>query len=322
MRRRALPRALLGALLASPAFSARGAAPIPLRISTAAPPADCLARALLTFRGALAQSAAGEFAVAAYPGSTLFREGTEVSALEHGLLDLCTATSFDFSASVPEWGFLDRAWLFRDPPHMRRVFDGALGDAYRQAVAARTGVQILATGWLGTRQLGLRVPRPISTPADLAGVKLRMPPGAGWALLAQVLGGEAVPMGMAELRLALRLGSIDAQDNPLSLRAAADLEALTPQIVPTAHVIQPVFLAGAGKTWTKLNEDQKQKLRDAAALAMQRNDMLRDAEESRLAAALPALDRTPFRRHADMVYDRAPLAAAWDRHLLRRVAAA
>ena len=126
------------------------------------------------------------------------------------------------------------------------------------------GIDILATAYLGTRQVNLRQKRAVKTPADLAGVKLRMPAGPEWFLLGRTLGISPVPLGMPEVYLAMKTSSIDGQENPLSIMNAAKLYEVSEQVVLTAHLLQPVFFAIAQPVWDKLNADQKKALGDAA----------------------------------------------------------
>ena len=64
--------------------------------------------------------------VESYPASTLFKQGTEVPALQRGNLEMSTMTTFEVAQQIPELGFLNRGYLFRDYDHMRHVIDGPL----------------------------------------------------------------------------------------------------------------------------------------------------------------------------------------------------
>ncbi len=103
------------------------------------------------------------------------------------------------------------------------------------------GIVILAPTYLGTRQLNLRAKRDVKAPADLNGVKLRMAGGPEWLLLGEALGVTPTPMAMPEVYLALKTGSIDGQENPLTIMNAAKFYEVTEQVVLTAHLVQPVF---------------------------------------------------------------------------------
>src|SRR5207253_7312618 len=122
-----------------------------LRFSTAAPPPDFLSRSLAMFKTELEKSAP-EFDVQVYPGSQLFRQGTEVPALQRGNLEMSTMTTFEVAQQVPEFGFFNRAYLFRDYAHAHKTFTGAPGQRYADTVAQKMDLVILAPTYLGTRQ--------------------------------------------------------------------------------------------------------------------------------------------------------------------------
>src|SRR5258706_1510656 len=122
-----------------------------LRFSTAAPPPDFLSRSLAQFKTEL-EKAAPEFDVQVYPGSQLFRKGTEVPAMQRGSLEMSTMTTFEVAQQVPEFGFFNRAYLFRDYEHAYKTFTGALGRRYADTVAQKMSLVILAPTYLGTRQ--------------------------------------------------------------------------------------------------------------------------------------------------------------------------
>ena len=283
--------AAAGAALLMLAVGARGA-DLTLRFSSAAPPSDFLAKSIELFKAEVEKANVG-LKVESYPASTLFKQGTEVPALQRGNLEMSTMTTFEVAQQIPEFGFFNRGYLFRDYDHMRRVVDGPIGADYRTAVASKMGIVIVATTYLGTRQVNLRQKRTVKGPADLAGVKLRMAAGPEWLLLGKSLGVSPVPMGMPEVYLALKTGAIDGQENPV---------------------------------WDKLSPDQQKAVAAAAALAVKANDDGRLADEKTVAEALKgrglavdAIDLAPFRALADKVYGESDMTKAWDAAKLKQV---
>src|SRR5258708_26217543 len=112
--RHGLLAAVVGLGLAGPVR----AADVTIRFSTAAPPADFLAKALETFK-AEAERTAPDVKVESYPASVLFRQGTEVPALQRGNLEMSTMDSFEVAQQMPEYGVFDQADLFPDDPRLR-----------------------------------------------------------------------------------------------------------------------------------------------------------------------------------------------------------
>jgi tripartite ATP-independent transporter DctP family solute receptor len=298
-----------------------------LRFSTAAPPPDFLTRSIQQFKAEL-EAAAPEFDVQVYPGSQLFRQGTEVPALQRGNLEMSTMTTFEIAQQIPEFGFFNRAYLFRDYDQAYKTFTGAVGKRYIDSVAAKMGVVILAPTYLGTRQVSLRTARDVKAPADLAGVKLRMPGGPDWLLLGQSIGVTPTPMNMPEVYLALQTGTIDGQENPPTIGNAAKFYEVSKQLVLTAHLVQPVFYAIAKPYFDKLTPDQRQKLSAAAVKAARWNDGERLNDEKTIIDGLAGKgvtvtrpDLAAFRANADQVYAGADAAKPWDRKMMDEVSA-
>ncbi|MEN3382765.1 MAG: TRAP-type transport system periplasmic protein [Hyphomicrobiales bacterium] len=299
-----------------------------IRISTAAPPSDFLTKALEELKADVDTAKVG-LNVSVHPASTLFRQGTEVPALQRGNLEMSTMNTFEVAQQIPALGLFNRGYLFRDYAHLRRVFDGPIGVEYRAAAAEKMGIEILATHYLGTRQVNLRQKRAVKAPADLAGVKMRMPGGPEWLLLGRTLGVSPVPLGMPEIYLALKTGTVDGQENPLSILNAAKFYEVTEQVVLTAHMVQPVFFSIAKPAWDRLDDAQKTALRGAALKAAKSGSDNRLADEAGIATALKqrgltvdAIDLAPFRAAADQVYAGSEMVKSWDKALLDRVTAA
>jgi tripartite ATP-independent transporter DctP family solute receptor len=314
---------LLLVLAAAPAAAQK----LALRFSTAAPPPDFLSRSMQVFKAELEKSAP-EFDVQLHYASSLFRQGTEVPAMQRGNLEMSTMTTFEVAQQVPELGFFNRAYLFRDYDHAYRTLTGPIGKRYADLVTSKMSIVVLAPTYLGTRQVALRAARDIKGPADLAGLKIRMPGGPDWLLLAQSIGATPTPMGMAEVYLALQTGAIDGQENPPTIFSAAKFHEVSKQMVLTSHLVQPIFYAIARPYYDKLSPEQREKLAAAAVRAARWNDEQRMSDEKTvidglsakgLAVARPEL--APFRANADKVYASADAAKAWDRKMMEEVLA-
>ena len=296
-----------------------------IRFSTAAPTSDFLAKALEQLKADVDAASVG-LNVSVHSASTLFKQGTEVPALQRGNLEMSTMTTFEVAQQIPELGYFNRGYLIKDYAHLRRVFDGPIGEDYRKTIAAKMGIEILATHYLGTRQVNLRQKRTVKGPGDLAGVKMRMPAGPEWLLLGRTLGVSAVPLGMPEVYLALKTGTVDGQENPLSILSAAKYYEVTEQVVLTSHLIQPVFFAIAKPMWDKLTADQKKALEAAAKKNAKSGDENRLNDERTVTEAIKARglsvdapDLAPFRAAADQAYAGAEATKAWDEAGMKRV---
>ena len=304
------------------------ALPLQMRISSASAEADWLNKSLDMFKSSIDKALPGQFNINIYPASRLFRQGTEVPALQRGNLEMSTMTTFEVEQQIPEYGVLSAGYVFRDAQHMLNVFRGPIGKDYYDAVAQKMGIQIIEVTYLGTRQVNLRTARDVKTPADLSGVKLRVPGGPGWQALGKGLGVSPSPMAITEVYLALKTSALDGQENPLNITKINNFHEVTEQIVLTSHLIQPVFFAFAKPFWDKLNQEQQATLRKAARDASDFGDSSRIAEEKQLVGfftkaniKITSPDIASFRASVEKQYTTSGLAATWQPGLREKIGA-
>ena len=324
-RRLLIGTAAAAAVAASfvPAFAAD---PIKLRISTPAVEADWHAKMLPVFKQELEKQAPGQFDVEIHLNGTLFKQGTEPAAMQRGNLEMAMISAFDISKQIPEWSIFTAGYLLRSPEHQTKVFEGEVGQEMYRLVEDKMGIKILSVGYLGTRQLNLRTEKEVKTPADLAGVKLRMPGSDTWLFLGKALGANPLPVAFGEIYTALQTGAIDGQDNPLPTVRAAKFYEVTKQVVLTDHLVDSIFLSLAGSTWKKLDDKQKSAVLAAAKAAVAYNNENRMKEEAELAAFFKAQglkvykpDVDAFRAQVQKTYLESELSKAWPKGMVERV---
>ncbi len=297
-----------------------------LRISTPAVPEDWHAKMWTVMKEQLDKTAPGEFDVQINLNASLFKQGTEPAAMARGNLEMSAISAFDISKLVPEFSIFTAGYVVRDPEQQQKIFNGPIGEEMFKPVSEKMDVTVLATAYLGTREVNLREARNVRTPADLKGVKLRMPGTKEWLFLGDALGATATPMAFGEVYLALKTGTIDGQDNPLPTVRAAKFYEVTKQLVMTDHLVDCIFIAIANKTWNGLSAPQKQKLKAAAQAAAQYNNENRIKEEAQLVEffkqqglQVTVPDREAFRKHVQSVYLSSDYAKVWPKGLLERI---
>lgn len=322
-------RHLLAALaLSLAAFTplAQSQGKIPLRISTPAVPDDWHAKMWTVFKDSLEKSAPGEFDVQINLNASLFKQGAEPAAMARGNLELASISAFDIAKLVPEFSIFTAGYIIRDPEHQQKVFNGPIGEELFRLVAEKMEVTPLATVYLGTRQVNLREPRNVKTPADLKGVKLRMPGSKEWLFLGEALGATATPLAFGEVYLGLKTGTIDGQDNPLPSVRAAKFYEVTRQIVLTNHLVDGIFISISNKTWNALSAAQKGKVKAAAQAAAAFNNENRLKEEAQIVdffrqqgLQVSTPDVEAFRKAVQAAYAGSDMAKAWPKGLLDRI---
>ena len=313
---------LMGALL--PAAHAQNKTV--LRVSTPAVPDDWHAKMWTVFKDNLEKSAPGEFDVQINLNASLFKQGTEPAAMARGNLELSSISAFDIAKLVPEFSIFTAGYIIRDPEHQQKVFNGPIGTEMFKTVAEKMDVTPLSTVYLGTRQVNLREVRNVKTPADLKGLKLRMPGSKEWLFLGEALGATPTPLAFGEVYLGLKTGTIDGQDNPLPSVRAAKFYEVTKQIVLTSHLVDGIFIAISNKALNAMTPAQKQKVGAAAAAASAYNNENRLKEEAQLVdffkqqglqVATPDVDA--FRKSVQSTYQNSDYAKVWPKGLVERI---
>src|SRR5678816_787993 len=143
--------------------------------------------------------------------------GTELVALQRNNLELGNIAPQDISNQLPAWSILTSAYLFRDADHLSAFFASDLGAQMKKMVEDQLKVKILGPTFFGTRQVGLKPKKKITTPADMAGIKLRMPGGDAWQFLGRSLGANPTPMAYAEVYTGLQSLSLIHISEPTRL---------------------------------------------------------------------------------------------------------
>ena len=313
---------LMGAL--PPAAQAQNK--VLLRVSTPAGPDDWHAKMWTVFKDNLEKSAPGEFDVQINLNATLFKQGTEPTAMARGNLELSSISAFDIAKLVPEFSIFTAGYIVRDPEHQQKVFNGPIGAEMFKMVTEKMDVTPLSTVYLGTRQINLRDARNVKVPADLKGVKLRMPGSKEWLFLGEALGATSTPLAFGEVYLGLKTGTIDGQDNPLPSVRAAKFYEVTKQIVLTSHLVDGIFIAISNKAFNAMTPAQKQKVTAAAQAASSYNNENRLKEEGQLVdffrqqgLQVTTPDVDAFRKSVQATYLTSDYAKVWPKGLLERI---
>lgn len=297
-----------------------------LRISTPAVPDDWHAKMWTVMKEQLDKTNPGLFDVQINLNASLFKQGAEPVAMARGNLELATISSFDIAKLVPEFSIFTAGYVIRDPAHLMAVFNGPIGQEMFKAVAQKMDITILAPIYYGTRQLNLREVRAVKTPADLKGLKLRMPGSKEWLFLGEALGATPTPLAFGEVYLGLRTGTIDGQDNPLPTVKSAKFYEVTKQLTLTSHLVDALFIGVSNKLWASLTTEQKAALQTAAQAAAKYNNENRMADELQLldffkaqGLSVTTPDVAAFRKAVQATYLQSDYAKVWPTGLLERI---
>jgi TRAP-type C4-dicarboxylate transport system substrate-binding protein len=235
-----------------------------LRFSSAFTEQDLRAEAYRNFAAAIKDG----YDFEPFWGNTLFKQGTELVALQRGNLEMVNLAPADISKQIPAWSLMTSAYLFRDADHLKRVFKSDVGREFIKLARDQLGIQIVTPVYFGSRHVNLKPDKTIRTPADLAGIKLRMPPGEFWQFLGESIGVNPTPVAFAEVYTALQTGAIDGQDNPLLLSKLMKFYEVTSQFVLTSHVVGYDLMTVSNKAWDAMPQAEQARFQAAAEKAI------------------------------------------------------
>ena len=204
---------------------------------------------------AIAKSSNGAIKLKQFPASALGGERELIEGLQLGTVEAAIVSTGALSNFVPNVGVVDIPFLFRDTQHARAVMDGAFGQDLLTQFQKR-GLVALAWGEQGFRHL-TNNKHPVNGVADLKGLKIRVTENPVHITAFRTLGASPTPMSWPEVIGALQQGTIDGQENPISVLSSAKLWQVQKHLTLTAHVYAPMALIVSPSFWGTLNAAQK-----------------------------------------------------------------
>ncbi len=246
--------------------------------------------AIDTFAREVERRTDGRYKVQTFYSSALGAERESVEGVQLGTLDLTLTSTVPLPNFVPDVAILDIPFLFRDYAHARAVLDGPIGQELLTKFPAK-GMVGLAWAENGFRHM-TNSKRPVNVPEDLRGLKMRTMENPIHIEAYRQFGILPTPMAFTEVFTALQQGTVDGQENPLSVITAAKLDQVQKYLSLTGHVYSPaVFLMNKAQ-WDKLSQADKQAFLDAAKEAVKANRARVDDDERKAVADLRAKGMT------------------------------
>ncbi|WP_174801260.1 TRAP transporter substrate-binding protein [Martelella limonii] len=243
-------------------------------------------------------------------GSAQFGDDAEtITNMRLGTIAFSANSQGTTSAVVPEIALLGLPFLFQNLEQAEAVMDGPAGDQIAEA-AEKQGLVVLAWWNNGIRETS-NSKKPINTPEDLKGMKIRTPPDPMTIDIFTALGASATPMAFSELYIALQQGVVDGQENPLINIYSSKLQEVQPYISMTNHKYESTPFLASKIVFDSLSPEDQQAVRDAAVEAGELNrQMVRD-QTAELRGILEAegikindVDPAPFVAATQSVYDK------------------
>lgn len=238
--------------------------------------------------------------------------GSQPDAIEQirlGVIDFGEFSLGPMGQSIPETNVVSLPFIFKSIPQMYELMDGAVGEAIGEGMIAKG---IVPLGWYdaGARSFYNSV-RPINTPADVEGLKVRVMSNDLFVGMVESMNGNATPMAFGEVYQSIKTGVVDgAENNPPSYESTNHFEVAQFYSL-TEHLIIPECLCMSLKTWEKMTPEQQAILKEAGQTSA---NLQRELWQAREAASMDKVqaggttvnliaDKGPFQAAMTPVYD-------------------
>jgi tripartite ATP-independent transporter DctP family solute receptor len=272
------------------------------RFAHSHPESDSWHKAGLKFAELVKERSKGAIEISVFANGVLGNDAAVISAVRSGLIEICLTGNPFFTGLAPKLNVLDLPFLFQDRKHAAAVLDGPVGDQLRAELDG-SGLKALATWDIGWRNL-TNNRRPVRAPEDLKGLKIRTTPNPAHIKAFQLLGAHPTPMAFTELFTALEVGSVDGEENPVTLILNARFFEVQKHLTLTQHafttgplVMSKTYFEGLAPTL------QTVVLETAREMARLQWAMNAESESSSLAAlkangmqTVESVDREAFKK--------------------------
>jgi tripartite ATP-independent transporter DctP family solute receptor len=253
-------RLLLACLLLMTVAGTAGAQ-VKLRFAHTIAPEDSQHLAIVEFAKKVAEKTHNAIQVEVYPAGQLGNDPKVLEGIKLGTIDMGMTGNPFFSAFAPEMNVLDLPYLFRDYDHVYKVIDGPIGVEILRAVE-KNGMKGLGTIEIGFRNL-TNSRHPVKSPEDMKGLKIRTTPNPAHLQAFRLLGANPVPMPFTEVYLALKTGTVDGQENPITLIEAMKFYEAQKYLSMTNHAYTVSNVVMNLKKYEELKPEYQKALHEA-----------------------------------------------------------
>ena len=265
--------------------------------------------ALEAFAAEVADKTGGEITVKLFHNGVLGNQPDAIEQVRLGILDMGQFNLGPMGPSIPETNVVSLPFIFPSIPAMYELMDGDVGDAISAGMEAK-GMRALAWYDSGARSFYNSV-RPINSPADVEGLKLRVMSNDLFVGMVEALDGNATPMAFGEVYQSIKTGVVDgAENNPPSYHSVNHFE-VAKYYSLTEHLIIPECVCISNAAWDGMSAEQQDIVYTAARNSAEQQRELWQAREAASMEAVEAGgvtvntidDKGPFQDKMAGVYD-------------------
>ncbi len=207
----------------------------------------------------------GRLSIQMFPAMQLGGEKEMIEQAQVGALQIARISTGPMGPVVDELNVFNLPFIFRDEAHMRKVIDGPIGQELLDKISNSPASRLIALGWMDSGTRSLYTKKPVRSPADLKGQKIRMMGNPVFVDTMNAMGGSGVMMSFSELYSALQTGVVDgAENNPPSLLTQNHYQ-VTKFYTLTGHLIIPEIFVFSRRTWETMSKEDQDSDQEALA---------------------------------------------------------
>ncbi|PVX39709.1 tripartite ATP-independent transporter DctP family solute receptor [Pasteurella langaaensis DSM 22999] len=249
----------------------------------------------------------GELKIRIYPSGQMGGPRETIELIQNDALDMTKASASEMESFVKEFSIFSSPYLFDNEEHFKKVLFGEVGKEITDKTQA-SGFNVLASYVAGTRSFYAK--KPIHSPADMKGLKIRVVSTPTTNKLIELLGGSPAPIPFGEVYTALQQGVIDGAENNIPSYNQTRHVEVAKYYIEDQHTSVPDYLIISSKTWAKLDDNQRKILTEAAKNSEIIQQQLWDdevkksrAEAEKVGATFISVNKEPFRNALKPLYD-------------------
>jgi len=236
-------------------------APIELKLGHVGEPGSLFQISSDEYAKRVNQKLAGKVKIVTYGSSQLGGDKEMIQKLKLGTIDMALPSTV-MTSEVDQFGIFELPYIVKDRAHMARIEKEVFWPSLAP-LTEKKGLKVLAVWENGYRHITSNK-GPVKVPADLKGVKLRVPEGKWRVKMFQEYGANPSPMKFSELFTALQTGVMDGQENPFTQIYSAKLQEVQKYLSLSGHVYTPAYLLAGSRKYGQLPADVRKVLEDTA----------------------------------------------------------
>ena len=236
----------------------------------------------------LEAATSGRISIQMYPSMQLGGEKEMIEQCQVGALQIARISVGAMGPVVDELNVFNLPFIFRDETHMRHVIDGPIGQELLDKISANPNTRLVALGWMDAGTRNVYANKPVTKPADLKGMKVRMMGNPIFVETMNAMGGNGVAMGFNELYSAMQTGVVDGAENNEPTVLAQNHYQVAKVYSLTGHLIIPEIFVFSKRTWDTLSKDDQALLRKFSREAQLEQRALWDEKTSKATDELKA----------------------------------